>query len=50
MEISARWPADMRRRRENEEEVMLWLHLTTVTLKRMRKYMEIHGNSHRMDI
>lgn len=50
MEISARWPADMRRRRENEEEVMLWLHLTTVTLKWMRKYMEIHGNSHRMDI
>lgn len=25
--------ADMRRRRENEEEVMLWLHLCTATVK-----------------
>lgn len=33
--------ADMRRRRENEEEVMLWLHLGTATVKWKRR-----GNSH----
>lgn len=36
VKMCASWPADTRRR-ENEEEVMLWLHLSTVTVLQRRR-------------